>query len=390
MNTEEKYLRIMSNPNYNERIKTNNSVILSPHDRKLITIVLFLVIIGLLAIFSAGAPKCIIQGTSSTFFVVRQFIWFILGFIAMLLISHVNYKIYNKLAIPFAWCIIFLLFCVHFWGTTVNGATRWLTIGPIQFQPSEASKLAVIMLLASCFSKNIKVFDSSQFKYFIPILIMVGFIFKQPNLSMVIILALSSLFMYFAAGGSIKLIVSMIVLAIMGGATMLRSFQLRRIMIWLDPDQDPYGAGYNIIQSMLAFVAGGFFGEGYGNSRQKLGWLPEGHTDFIYAVLGEEFGFIGCLIIIGLFLAFLQRGLLISAKCEDIFGKLLAAGITVSICIQAFINISVASSMLPATGVPMPFISYGGTSLFITMCMVGVLLNISKKRIRRISQADER
>ena len=135
----------------------------------------------------------------------------------------------------------------------------------------------------------------------------------------------------------------------------------------------------------MAFVAGGIFGEGYGNSVQKLGWLPEGHTDFIFAVFAEEFGFLGCIFIIGLFIEFLQRGLLISNKCEDIFGKLLAAGITVSICIQAFINIAVSSSMIPATGVPMPFVSYGGTSLFITMCMVGILINISKRRIRRIS-----
>ena len=142
---------------------------------------------------------------------------------------------------------------------------------------------------------------------------MLGLIFKQPNLSMVVILCLSSMFMYFAAGGSVKFIITMIVLGVAGISTMIRSFQKQRILIWLNPEADPYGAGYNIIQSMLAFVAGGFFGEGYGNSRQKLGWLPEGHTDFIFAVLGEEFGFLGCVINIGLFLAFLQRGLLGSA-----------------------------------------------------------------------------
>lgn len=374
----------MSNPGYEDYKSVQNMPpILSAPDSKLTFIVLFLIIIGFLAIFSAGAPKCIIQGSSSTFFVLRQFIWFILGFIGMSIVSKFNYKVLDKISVNFAWLIIFLLICVHFAGTTVNGATRWLTIGPIQFQPSEAAKLSVIMLLASAFSKNTDITDKRNFRYFIPILIMVGLIFKQPNLSMVLILLTSSMFMYFAAGGSIKLILS----AIGGGIFLLslgiRSFQKQRIMIWLNPESDPYGAGYNIIQSMLAFVAGGFFGEGYGNSVQKLGWLPEGHTDFIFAVWGEEFGFIGCLLIVGLFLAFLQRGLLISSKCEDIFGKLLAAGITVSISIQAFINMCVASSMLPATGVPLPFISYGGTSLFITMCMIGVLLNISKKRIRR-------
>lgn len=373
----------MSNPNYSGQQNQNNSIILSSYDSTLTFIVLFLIIIGFLAIFSAGAPKCIMQGTHSTFFVLRQFIWFILGCIAMFFLSHVNYKILNRLSLPFAWIIILLLIGVHFWGVTVNGAQRWLAIGPIQFQPSEASKLAVIMLLASAFSKDVNLLNTKLYKYFIPILIMIALIFKQPNLSMVLILLMSSMFMYFAAGGSIKVIISAVAAGIFGLSFAIQSFQKQRIMIWLNPESDPYGAGYNIIQSMLAFVAGGFFGEGYGNSRQKLGWLPEGHTDFIYAVFGEEFGFLGCVLIIGLFLAFLQRGLLVSAKCEDIFGKLLSAGITVSICLQAFINISVASSMLPATGVPLPFISYGGTSLFITMCMIGILLNVSKKRIRR-------
>ena len=374
----------MSNPSYNQEQTLNNRIMMSSYDSTLVYIVLFLITAGFLAIFSAGAPKCIIQGTHSTFFVARQFIWFILGCMAMFTISRFNYKALDKLSLPFAYFIIILLIGVHFFGTTVNGATRWLTLGPIQFQPSEASKLAVIMLLASAFSRDINLFNTKMYKYFVPILIMTALIFKQPNLSMVLILLSSSMFMYFAAGGSLKLIGIAAGAGFFGIITFgLRSFQKQRIEIWLHPETDPYGAGYNIIQSMLAFVAGGFFGEGYGNSRQKLGWLPEGHTDFIFAVFAEEFGFIGCLIIIGLFLAFLQRGLLISNKCEDLFGKLLSAGITVSICIQAFINISVASSMLPATGVPMPFISYGGTSLFITMCMIGVLLNISKKRIRR-------
>ncbi len=375
----------MSRQKHNHLENHNSEVILSYHDSKLVFIVLFLIITGFLAIFSAGAPKCNIQGSTSTYFVARQFIWFILGFIAMFIISKMNYRALEKLSIPFALIIILLLAAVHFMGTTVNGAQRWLTLGIIQFQPSEASKLAVIMLLASAFSKDVSLLNFRNYKYFIPILIMILFIFKQPNLSMVLILLISSMFMYFAAGGSIKLIISTITAGFLSLNLLLHSFQRQRIEIWLHPETDPYGAGYNIIQAMMAFVAGGIFGEGYGNSIQKLGWLPEGHTDFIFAVFAEEFGFIGCLLVIGLFLAFLQRGLLISNKCEDIFGKLLAAGITISICIQAFINMSVASSMLPATGVPMPFISYGGTSLFITMCMVGVLLNISKKRIRRIS-----
>lgn len=369
--------------NQNHSSMDNNEIILSHYDGKLFFIVFFLIIIGFLAIFSAGAPKCIMIGVSSAYFVVRQFIWSILGLIAMIIISKISYKLLDKLSLPFAWFIIILLIAVHFMGTTVNGAQRWLTLGPIQFQPSEASKLAVIMLLSSAFSRNNNLLNLKMYKYYIPILIMIFFIFKQPNLSMVLILLFSSLFMYFASGGSIKLIIGTITAGFFSLNLLFHSYQRQRIEIWKNPEIDPYGAGYNIIQAMMAFVAGGFFGEGYGNSIQKLGWLPEGHTDFIFAVFAEEFGFLGCLLIIGLFLAFLQRGLIISNRSEDIFGKLLSSGITVSICLQAFINIAVSSSMLPATGVPMPFVSYGGTSLFITMCMVGVLLNISKKRIRR-------
>lgn len=372
----------MSNPNYNMENTQQKKYSLSTYDHTLFFIVLFLIIIGFMAIFSAGTPKSVSLGVNPTHFISRQLIGFILGFICMMITCNLPYKNLKKIAIPFAWLIVGFLVAVQLWGVTTNGATRWLNIGPIQFQPSEAAKLSVILLLAKAFSKDINIFNSRFLKYIIPIGIMLGLILKQPNLSMIMILLLSGMFMYFAAGGSLKVIFSSIILGIGLLSIAIQSFQKERIMIWLNPNSDPYGAGYNIIQSMIAFVAGGFFGEGYGNSRQKLGWLPESHTDFIFAVWGEEFGFIGCILIIGLFLAFLQRGLLISAKCEDIFGKLLAAGITVAITIQALINIAVSSSMIPATGVPLPFVSYGGTSLIITMIMIGILLNISKKKIR--------
>ena len=385
MNIEGKYLKNMSSPSYDieQSRHKKGEISYSSYDNTLVFIVLFMIIVGFLAIFSAGAPKCTMLGTHTTYFVEKQFECFIIGCIFMFAAAKFNYKKLDAFSVPFAWLVIIFLFAVHCWGTTVNGATRWLSIGSFQFQPSEAAKLSVIMLLSSAFSRDVRITNFKMFRYYLPIIIMLGFIFKQPNLSMCMILGISALYMFFVAGGSLKVIVTTIGMDIMGLCFAIRSFQKQRIMIWLNPEADPYGAGYNIIQSMISFVTGGFFGVGYGNSRQKLGWLPEGHTDFIYAVWAEEFGFIGCLLIVGLFIAFMQRGLLISLKCEDVFGKLLAAGITVSICVQAYINISVASSMLPATGVPMPFISYGGTSLIITMTMVGILLNISKKRIRR-------
>lgn len=373
----------MSNPNYTNNIKEQRPSY-GAHDSTLVFIVFFLIIIGFLAIFSAGAPKCTMQNLEPTHFVFKQLQWFVLGCVFMFGIRNIPYKIIDKLAIPIAWVIVGLLICVELFGHTANGATRWLAFGPISFQPSEIAKLGVVALLASAFSKSMNIKDGRLWKnYFFPIIIMILLILKQPNLSMVMILSISSLYMYFSAGGSIKLIATVVGGGIAALPFVIQGYQKERVDMWLHPDKDPFGAGYNIIQAMMAFVAGGFFGVGYGNSRQKLGWLPEGHTDFIFAVFAEEFGFLGCLLIIGLFVAFLQRGLIISARCEDVFGKLLAAGITVSITIQAMINMCVASSLIPATGVPLPFVSYGGTSLFMTMCMVGVLLNISRKQIKR-------
>ena len=221
---------------------------------------------------------------------------------------------------------------------------------------------------------------------------MVFLVFKQPNLSMVILLLITSMVMYLSVAGSVKYMVtiglagiaSAVGTILLFGKKLLHGYQMQRIQIWLNPNMDPYGAGYNIIQSLLAFAAGGFWGVGYGNSKQKLAWLPEGHTDFIFAVIAEELGFLGCFLVIGLFWTFIHRGIIISSRANDMFGKLLAVGITLSIGLQAFINMSVSSSLIPATGVPLPFISYGGTSLIVSLCMVGVLLNISKKRIKRI------
>jgi cell division protein FtsW len=185
--------------------------------------------------------------------------------------------------------------------------------------------------------------------------------------------------MYIVAGGSVRLIgFSFLSGMLLFGGSLLQPYQRERIKIWFNPESDPLGAGYNIIQSKVAFASGGFWGCGFGASKQKLAWLPEAHTDFIFAVIGEELGFIGCLFLIGLFWTLLQRGFIIASKCSNMYGKLLAIGLTFSIFFQAFLNMGVASSVLPATGVPLPFISYGGTSIVVTLSMIGILMNISK------------
>ena len=355
-------------------------------DRPLLIAVIFLVVIGVMAIFSASAPKCIEMGLNPARFLVQQIFGIIVGVVGLRFLSNFYYKKLIKYTLPIAWTVVGMLILVKVAGVTVNGAQRWINIGPMSLQPSEFAKPAVVLLLAAVFTKDTNLLDNEKFvTAILPIMIMVGLIFIQPNLSMVLLLMATSVAIYLCAGGSTQLIMwggcSVIPLLLLKG---LKGYQTSRIQTWLHPEADPLGAGYNIIQSLVAFASGGLYGVGYGSSKQKLAWLPEAHTDFIFAVIGEEQGFIGCLLIICLFWTILQRGFVIAVKCQDMYGKLLALGLTFSICFQGFLNMWVASSFVPATGVPMPFISYGGSSIMVSLWMIGILLNISKDNVKRV------
>lgn len=365
---------------------TQQNIIITPPDRTLMVVVVFLVVIGLMAIFSASAPKCIDMGVHPAKFVLQQLFGIIIGYIGLKFLSGFDYRKLATYTNIYAWIVIGMLVWVHLAGDVVNGAQRWLNIGPLNLQPSEFAKPAIVLLLANVFHKDANIFDPEKWKgAFIPILIMVVLIFMQPNLSMVILLGMTAVILYLCSNGSIKLIACMaagIIPALMIYG--LKGYQSSRITTWLHPESDPLGAGYNIIQSLVAFASGGVYGVGLGASKQKLAWLPEAHTDFIFAVIGEEMGFIGCLFLLALFWTLLQRGFVIASRCPDMYGKLLAVGLTFSICFQAFLNMSVASSLIPATGVPMPFISYGGSSVMVSLWMIGIILNISKKKVKKI------
>lgn len=389
MNTEEKFSKSMSYQSNirDERISSNKmSSQNMQSDRPLLIAVTFLVVIGVMAIFSASAPKCIEMGLNPARFLVQQIFGIIVGVVGLRFLSNFHYKKLIKYTSTVAWAVVGMLLLVKFAGVTVNGAQRWINIGPMSLQPSEFAKPAVVLLLAVAFTKDTNLLDERKIKgAFLPIMIMVGLIFIQPNLSMVLLLMSTSVAIYLCAGGSTQLIMwggcSAIPLLLLKG---LKGYQTSRIQTWLHPEADPLGAGYNIIQSLVAFASGGLYGVGYGSSKQKLAWLPEAHTDFIFAVIGEEQGFIGCLLIICLFWTILQRGFVIAVKCQDMYGKLLALGLTFSICFQGFLNMWVASSFVPATGVPMPFISYGGSSIMVSLWMIGILLNISKDNVKRV------
>lgn len=399
MKKEERFSKSMSYQRLNREREPRNlkeehaiqSVIISSPDKTLLIVVAFLVIIGFLAIFSATAPKCLDEGGNPAQFLFKQLICFVVGFIGLKFFLNYDYKKLADWNVIIMASILVALFLVDFTplGVTVNGAKRWINLAGFQLQPSEFAKPAVVLLLANAFRKDANLFDQNKWVWaFFPIIAMAGLIFIQPNLSMVILLGMTTVVMYMAAGGSMKLFLScvgtMFATVVIGLTTIIKPYQLQRLKTWRHPELDPLGAGYNIIQSLIAFASGGFSGVGYGGSIQKLSYLPECHTDFIFAIIAEELGFIGCVLVIGLFFTFMQRGFLIAARCPDMYGKLLAVGITFSIAFQAFMNMSVASSFLPTTGVPLPFISYGGSSLIVSLIMVGILLNISKKRIKKI------
>ena len=371
--------------------KKRPDVILSAPDKHLSIIVIFLVIIGFLAIFSATAPKCMREGTTLISFLLKQGVFAVAGFFAMGFFAKFDYHKLEKYNFKFLWFVIILLCIVKFTplGVEINGARRWINLGFVQLQPSEFAKPLLCMLLASSFKDRADIFDPNVVcKVIIPLLVVLFLVFKQPNLSMVIILLAAAFAMYLAAGAPL------ILLPICGGIfgmgimfiipKLLHGYQMDRITIWLNPGSDAQGKGYNIIQSLIAFASGGFSGTGYGGSIQKLAYLPECHTDFIFSIIAEEFGWLGCFFVIGLFATFVHRGFRVAKRCPDMYGKLLAIGIVFIIAFQAFLNMSVASSLLPVTGVTLPFISYGGTSVVVFLGMIGILLNISKQRIKRI------
>ena len=331
------------------------------------------------------------ERTNLASYLIKLAIFGGVGFFAMGFFAKFDYKKLEKYNLKFMWAVIIMLFIVKFTplGMEINGAKRWINLGFMQLQPSEFAKPLFCMLLASMFKDKI---DMSTVNKNMPVIFAMLFILflilKQPNLSMAIILCVTTFGLYLAGRGPWQPIAAGAGVMGLGILTMLpkllHGYQMDRITVWLNPGSDAQGKGYNIIQSMIAFASGGFSGTGYGGSIQKLAYLPECHTDFIFAIIAEEFGFLGCLFVTALFVALVLRGLRIAKRCPDMYGKLIAIGITIIFGFQAFLNMSVASSFLPVTGVTLPFISYGGTSIIVSLAMVGILLNISKQRIQRI------
>ncbi|WP_408955844.1 stage V sporulation protein E [Natroniella sp. ANB-PHB2] len=341
--------------------------------------------IGVAMVFSATSILAYQRFGDSFRYLKRQLGWSVLGITAMTTFMNIDYHRYLKWApkILLVSIISLILVLIPGVGHVIGGSRRWFIILGLRIQPSEIAKVALVIYLARYLSlKNnrIKYF----FKGLLPPLVILGVVFLlillEPDLGTAATIAGTSVVMLIAAGASYLHLGSLVAMGIPGLLYMIISEPYRRdrLLAFLDPWQDPLDTGFHIIQSLYALGSGGLFGMGLGRSRQKFFYLPEPGTDFIFAVLGEELGFIGTFIIVTLFFLFAWRGLQIALYAQDLFGSILAVGITTMITLQAVINIGVVTGSMPVTGITLPFISYGGSSLVIMLSGVGILLNISR------------
>ena len=343
-----------------------------------------LVFIGIVMVFSASYIQAAFKHHDAFYFLKRNVIYAVLGFVGMMIMSRIEYTFWKKNATKIGIIAVVLLVLVLTpLGKEANGARRWLGVGGATIQPAEIAKFACILITAKLIEKrydNIK----SLTKGVLPLLIVPGTFFilimGQPNMSTAGTIILVTFVMLFVAGMNMKFVYTMIALGIAAFAGLVISapYRLDRVTSFLDPFKDPLGSGYQVIQSLYAIGSGGLFGLGLGKSKQKYFYIPEPQNDFIFAIIGEELGLIGCIVVMMLFLILVYRCIRIALKCSDIFSCMVVIGIGAQIGIQAALNIAVATSSMPATGVALPFISMGGTSLTILMGAVGIVLNISK------------
>ncbi|WP_300381783.1 stage V sporulation protein E [Clostridium sp.] len=364
--------------------KKENRVRVEEIDYGIFYSVLILLAIGIIMIYSASSYYAMFKDGDSMVYLKKQIIWAITGLVAMFLMANVDYHKLKKITPQLLIITVPLLIAVFFF-PAVNGAKRWIQIGMLSFQPSELTKYVVVLFLA--LSLDIK--GDGVKKFFTGIVPYLGvsglfsaMILAEKNLSIAAIIMIVTFIMLFVAGGRIQDLfgkVAPTLLIVVLIFIFSEGYRRARMLNFLNPWKDPAGDGYQLIQSFYALGAGGVTGLGLGQSRQKTLYMPEPHNDFIFSIIGEEIGLIGCLFIISLFIFFVWRGIKVAMKAKDTYGTLLAVGITSIIAVQAIINIAVVTGSMPVTGVPMPFISYGGTSLVINMIAMGILLNISRQ-----------
>ena len=355
-------------------------------DFVLLGVVLALLGIGFIMVYSSSAVRGYMLYDDPYHFIKMEIVWVAVGLAAMLISLRIDLRVLRKYVKPALLLAIVLLVAVKIpgIGREVNGAYRWIGLGPLSIQPSEVIKLTMVLVMAHLLALDPHKIQSFR-KGVLPILGLLGItaalIMLQPDLGTTLVVAATTFFLLIAAGARFGHIFALVGagLGLVAAAIAAAPYRMRRILAFLDPWADPLGNGYQTIQALLALGPGGLFGLGLGQSRQKFLYLPENHTDFIFAMIGEELGFIGASLVILLFFLFVWRGLRVAMRAPDLFKGFLAVGLTAMVAIQAMINMGVVSGVLPVTGITLPFISYGGTSLVFTLLGVGILLNISRE-----------
>lgn len=354
-------------------------------DRPLLFLTLGLVVAGLFIISSVSVAASQKNFGTPYYYLLHQGLAALVGVGALLIMQAIPYRIWKKLALPLLIAALLLAAAVFVpkLGLSLGGAQRWLKVGPFSIQPSEILKISLILYLAGWLAKK-RGHGAGLISTFVPFLIIVGIvgaiIILQRDIGTFLAVGGSAVILYFLGGGRVTQVVALILLAAIALAVLVQvaPYRLNRILVFLDPDLDPQGIGYHISQALLAIGSGGFWGRGFGQSIQKYNYLPEPMGDSVFAIIVEEFGFIGGLVLSSLFFAFFLRAIALARQAPDFFGKFLIAGFASLITLQAFINMAAISGFLPLTGITLPFISYGGTSLVATLAMVGVMLNVSK------------
>ncbi len=358
------------------------------YDRILLSAILSLLVVSVVMVYSSSSVVALTTYDDPAYFMKRQILWVIVGLALMAITMRMDHRMFydQRLAIGLAVVALVLLSVtlVPGIGKMINGSRRWLRFGPLSFQPAEFAKFALVVYMSYFIAKKgerIRDFMNGLVPAYIVTGIFLAATIRQPDFGAAMTLAGVALVMLFAGGANILHLggTAAAALPFVYIAVAHSAYRVRRIFAFLDPWADPQGAGHQIIQSFLAFGSGGIFGRGLGEGRQKLLFLPERHSDFIYAVIGEELGLIGALVVLVLFLTILWRGMRIALVSGDAFSRLLALGITLLICFQGLINMAVVTGLLPTKGIALPLVSYGGSSLVVTMAALGVLLNISKE-----------
>jgi len=351
----------------------------------LLVAVLTISIFGIIMVYSSSYVWAEYKFDDAFKFVKHQGLFFLVGLFLISIIVKIDYKLYEKYSnkILLACLLLLILVIIPGIGTVRNGSRSWFGIGSFGIQPSEFAKLGLIIFISKYMSKNEKNLKDIK-RGVLPILGLVllvfGLIMLQPDFGTGVIILMTSIGLLFVGGVNFKFFFKIGIVGVIGIVALIAvaPYRLERILSFLNPWSDPLGSGFQIIQSLYAIGPGGLFGYGFLNSRQKHFYLPEPQTDFIFSIISEEFGFMGILIVASLFLTIIIRGVSIARKTNDLFGKYVAFGITFGLAFQACLNLMVVVGLIPVTGVTLPFLSYGGSSLLITLCSMGILLNISR------------